>query len=483
MRPGFGVLAGLLLGSLACAGTGEIPSPTAASVDAVPEAPVRAAATTRPMLPLAVGHRWTWVVSRRTGAGARFLLIPTQKAEDVKLADWELTIDAVDGDRYTATLKRTPLEGLPSTTAMTLVARDGVVFMDAGNGERPALEAIVPPNPLSVETIPCVAHLLGGVAGTCAAAPGGPLGTPPGLDAGVVDADIREGAEVGQFLVGVMTAGIFIPGNRSTVESAVLTGFFPGPGHEAEFKAHTTPLLAAIAGKEDGLDGAALATLHEKHRDVESLAAALLRIPAEPSMALPVLPALAPDDRLAIARVTLTAQSDEASQLAALARMRPLLGDAIPDDHREALLARLPSDPARTRGAMILDGTSPPTTAVIGRIDGVFDSDVIEAVTIEAELQRWTLPDAEATTDLCVFDDCKQQVIGLLLPRFAPDQRGKVVAALLPRLSFDDAKLQLLRDHGELLKQLPVAEREALVEAISFEQAAAREALGLPPSG
>lgn len=482
VRPVVVTLLALLLTSLACAGPSG-PEPAAAPAPAEVPAAEPAPRPARPLFPLAVGHRWTWTVSRRTGAGPRVLLIPTQQAEEVKLADWEFRIHAVDGDRYAATLERTPVDGLPSTTAMTLFERDGVVWMDAGNGERPALEALVPPNPLSVESVPCVAHLLGGVVGTCAAAPGGPLGTPPGLDSGVVGSDIREGAEVGQVLVGLMTAGIFIPGNRSTVESAVRTSFTPGPGHEAEFRPKPSPLLAAIAGKEDTLDGAALAALHDRHGpDVESLAAAMLKIPAEPSMALPVLPSLAPDDRLALARVVMGAQAWEADQLASLARMRPLLGEEIPADHRAALLARWAEGPTRDRAALVLDGTSPPTTAVIARIDGPFDDDVVEAVTAEAEAHPWTLDDARATVGLCSFDEGRGQVVAVLLPRFAPDRRAAVVAALVPMFAFDDGKLALLREHQELLRQLPVAEREALAEQVTFDPVTARDVLGLPPA-
>lgn len=443
------------LWSLACSSGGGLPEPEDVEVGEHPaeeEVVEDEVALPEPglgPLPLAVGHTWTWRVSERKGAGPRVFGFATKKPEHRVVADWTLSIEGEEAGKFEAILKRVPAgEELPTQTPMTLWEQDGLVWMDVGRGAQPALEIALPPDPVSAEQVRCVAHVLGGVVGRCAARPGGAMGAVPGLEEGIVAQDLKPGAEVGQFLVGLMSVGMFIPGNQSKVQTASRTGFTPGPGTEADFQARPGPVVAHVMGRgieaRKGLERA----LEEHGVDAEQGAAVVARI--------------RPEDRLEAARLVLR---------------------VLPEDQRypvvRTALALVPSEgPLHTLAA--LRGELPAEVPeVLAGTDGPFDHDRIEALDTVLPGQQPTLDDAVSTVSLCKFDDGRREAIDRLLPTFDPAQQPRAVAAMSEEIAFDDGKLELYRDHAEVLKTLPPNQREELAQQCGFKKDEARQILGL----
>lgn len=457
-------------------------APAAAPDTPEPEAPapvIRRPAG--PLVPLAVGHRWTYEITERKGAGIRIFGFATEKPTTTTLAEHTFEITGRDGDRYTATLTRAPRsDALPSTTAMTLWEKEGQVWMDAGNGERLAIEASVPPAPVSSESVRCIAHMLGGAAGTCSPVWGGPLGTEPGLTAGVVGGHVKEGADVAQFLVGVATVGIFIPGNKSTVQRATLTEFRPAAGTQDEFAVVPVPLVATFSGDAKSSNpGPRLVKAIEKHgAEPESVAAALTLVPSRNLIdaAVAALPLLEPVDRYPVSRVAIQ-RADNG--LSGLARIRPHLDTEIPGDQAAGLLALFEDSGERETADAVLDGDSELLISVVAAVDGPFDSDVLEA--LESGLAE-TSPkarDVPAIARMCTFDDCRVKVVQQMQPRLPAQEHTAILLEVIPMLSFDDGKLTLIRDNQAALSALPRADREALADSVAFEDEQARELLGL----
>ena len=486
-----GVLTGLCI--LGCTGLETVPEPEVSPSETVaalnehtpePEAEPAPAPrpSTAPLLPLDVGHRWTYDITERKGAGIRILGFATEKPTTSTLAEWTFEITDKQGERYTAKLTRSPTgDELPSTTEMTLWERDGQVWMDAGKGERLAMEAVVPPNPVSSERIRCVAHMLGGAVGSCAPVAGGPLGVEPGLDNGVVGGHVKEGADVAQFLVGIATVGIFIPGNKSTVQTAWRTEFRPGEGHASRFAATNDPLLAAFRPDVGTRNpGERLVRAIEKHgAHPESVTAALTKVNRYDVVdaAVEVLPVCKPEDRYPVVRVAI--QHADQPALAALAKLRPGLDKEIPSDHAAALLALFEEPEQRDTADALIDGSSTLLLTVVGNVEGPFDSDVLEPLEEALEHHPVNASDVAPIARLCTFDDCRVKVGELMLPKLDSSEHAAVVVEVIDVLSFDDPKLELIRTHQELLTALPRGDRQDLVEGISFEREEARELLGL----
>lgn len=478
---------GLGLGTLACSSGSGLPEPEDVAVNDE-EAPAQPAPERRrpdvglEPLPLAVGHHWRWRVSERKGAGPRIFGFATKKPEHTVLADWTLEITGEEGGKFDALFKRMPAgEELPSQTPMTLWAQDGIVWMNAGKGDQPALEIALPPDPVSAEQVRCVAHVLGGVVGRCAARPGGAMGALPGLEEGVVAEHLKPGAEVGQFLVGLMSVGMFIPGNQSAVQTATRVEFTPGPGTEADFAAHPGPVLAHVQGRGiealNGLDRA----LEEHGIDAEQGAAVVARITPTDRLkaARLVLDALPEDQRYPVVRTALALVPGE-GPLNTLAKLRDALPATTPDAHREALLGLFEAEADRTSAGWVLDGDRPVFTEVLATTDGPFDRDRIEALDAALPGKHPTLDDAVATASLLQFDDGRREAIDRLVRTFPEPEQAEALAALVQVLAFDDGRLALYRDHAEALQGLSVAQREALVGQVAFREDEAREILGLP---
>ena len=445
----------------------EAPEPAAEPVPVVANAGV---------MPLAVGHTWTYEVRQRKGAGARILLIPTKKAEHTKLADWTLTVAEQTDDGWLAKLSRVPVgDELPSTTEIRLWERDGSVWMDAGKGERPAFELAVPPDPVSSERVRCVAHVLGGVVGTCPPVSGGPLGVAPGLEHGVVAEDIKPGAVVGQFLVGLVSVGLFIPGNQSRVETATLTGFTAGEGSDPS-AASPSPLLVELRS------GGKLARLVEKHPvDAEQAAAVIREGQGHDAVdrARLLLPALPEDARYGVVRTALQLGMDDGGAGGIAAKLLPLLPDPIPEDQREALVAAVDDEVGQKRVGIVVSGENPVFAAVLANTEGPFDSDRLTALEDALAVHPVTAAGAPEIVGLFAFDGGRRDAIERLLPGIPADEQAKTLSAMIQRMSFDKGMLSAIEDHQDLLKTLPEEERRRLAKAVTFGADEAGALLGV----
>jgi hypothetical protein len=444
--------------TLACGGQGPeveapedpvVEAPAEPEEEAVPEEPKVVSA-----LPLATGHRWTYEIRERKGAGARILFIPTKKAENKKIADWAFEIGEAREQGFTAKLVRTPVgDELPSTTEMRLWEEDGGLWMDAGKGARPAIEAHMPPDPVSSERVRCVAHVLGGVLGTCAPMGGGPLAVDPGLHHGVVAENLKEGAELGQFLVGLVSVGLFIPGNQSSVQTATLTGFTPGAGTEAAFRARPGgPVEQAAAEVARAPDLEVLSTAEK----------AAGKLPE--------------DRRYPVVRVAVPRARE--GGLTALARLRGQLPAETPEAHVDAIAALFEDEADRATATLVL-GDQPLLTEVLARTEGPFDDDRMDALEDALAVYPVTPDGAVAVVRQFQFDAGRRQAIERLVPGLPEAERAEVLARMFETLAFDEARLALLRDHAALLGTLPASRRRELARATVFHEEEARGILGL----
>ncbi len=532
---------------LACAGLGTPvappapPAPPDAPVDAVPPEPapepVPAAmpldADAPPPFPLTAGDAWRWEVVRSTGAGTRVLLMTSEPARSDVIETWTLQLGEPDADgRFPATFTRTPVgDGLPLSSAMKLwTGKDGVVRYDAGKGEQVALELTVPPNPVSVEHVPCTANLLGGYTGLCSPAPGGPLAIAPGPVRATIRADRDGAAAAVQLLVGIATVGTIIPGNRSSREVAGLVSFettrppFPSAPAVEAFKRRSSVGSLATTGALDRESAAAIVALAEPS-DV-------------PTAVQRLAPRLAARDRWPLLRVAVQKAGDTDASLAVIARARdaaPLEETAI---YLPSLLALLPPDEADAATALVhgswplLDqvvkaapadrlgilraaaAARPPgsdeAAAVVRRIsearsadripavealvahvdeatadrlmldtlddDGLFDARLELLARSDAWLARQAR-DPEATRAMLQrfsFDDDRRAALRLVLAQAEPAGRPALVRAGIEALTFDDAQLETLREHADLARAMGTADRERTIAAFTFKKDEAR---------
>ena len=82
---------------------------------------------------------------------------------------------------------------------------------------------------------------------------------------------------------------------------------------------------------------------------------------------------------------------------------------------------------------------------------------------------------------LVAFDSSRRSLLGIMLERAPPAMHPSLIEDALARFAFDRDKLEVLRDHGDGLRSLPVAQRERLAATLAFQGASARMILELPP--
>ncbi|MCO4747913.1 MAG: DUF4476 domain-containing protein [Proteobacteria bacterium] len=424
------------------------------------------------ILPLAVGHTWVYELREKKGGGVRFLGMRQKSATNIKLADWTYAITAKEGEQYLATLTIVPAEGLTTTAQMRLWERDGQVWTDAGQGERLAIEAIIPPNPVSSERIRCVAHMLGGVVGKCPPVSGGPKGVTPGLHEGIVGADVRQGAGLAQVLVGIATVGTLIPGNQSSYERLRLKQFTAGEG--AEIASTESAFFSAV--QSGGSSPSQLARHAQTHPpDAEGAAAVVAQAGSrDPAMAA-LLPHLSASDQHPVLR---TALQHSSKPLVTMAHASGLLKSEPTDDEWTGLLAPFGNDKDRGRARLVLSGGNPLFVAML-LADDTFDHDRISTLERELPAHPVTVEQAIPVLEVFSFDDGRSEAIELLLAGVPEEQRGAALLVWVPILGFDDAKIELMTRHLEALKALPADQRQLLVEDSSFKKDEVRALLGL----
>jgi hypothetical protein len=473
-----------------------------------------------------VGDRWTWEVSRHVGAGLRLLFIPTEPATTDVIATWDLTIDrSLGGGRHAATLARTVGGGLPARTDLVLWLQGAELWMDSPQGARVALELAVPPEAVAVEKVPCTAWFLDGLTGTCSPAPGGPLAVPPGPTFLVVSSSGNSGASLTQVLVGIGTAGMIIPGDRSASEYANLLGWTtkaPAPASPRIERWRKDPTPAALPGLLAGVgreDAAAMVVL-TRGDDIAAVTTSLLD-------------ALTPLDRVPVLRVALHAEGDAAQRLALLAVLVSHLG-ATPNTARmnsiltlfaeeqqpavrglvtgewqmlrAVLLAEDPAEGLRSMGPYTPSPEE--SNAVLARFDepGVVLADVLartpperQFVVFTAVCERATFDDdrlvlvqaspamvtraAASTEDTRAlletfnFDDDRVSTVKLIAAAAPQDKRGKIVRVGIEAMDFDSARLALIDALPIEARAMSPADRKAALASFVFEREAAEAKL------
>ena len=284
-----------------------------------------------------------------------------------------------------------------------------------------------------------------------------------------------------QFLVGLLSVGIFIPGNPSTVQSAELIDFTPGPGSEALFAAHPGPVLAAVRAAPGRALPVLEQTLAAYDLDAEQGAAVVSAVGTDDVLpvAQRVLEALPPSERPAIVRAALVRLATKESEVTVVAHLHEALPDDLSEAHRDALLALVESEEARAQIVAMLGGERPLLTAVLQKRDGGFDDDVVEAAKAVVGDEPNRIDDATAVVGLCSFDDGRREVMAVLLPTIPVEERPEALIAMIGEMGFDKGRIAAIRAYPGLVDTLSSAQRRELFAMIQFAKDEAAPLLGL----
>jgi hypothetical protein len=492
--------------------------------------------TTRPRLfPLTAGDTWQWKVIRITGAGFRFLGMTNKPAKRKRIARWQLVVGEARSDgRYPITWTRTPEKpALPSTTSLFLFHdANGQLLMDAGHGIRAAISMDIPPNPASVERIPCTLHFLDGLSGLCSPAPGGPLGIAPGADPIWIHRERDGNRTIMRFLVGISTVGMFIPGSRATSEIAMLTNY--------RTKRPKTPPLSELAiwrksprlvnlkkrGPLD-LEVAAAMVMLARQSEVARVVAVLAR-------------RVSPEAHWTLMRVAMQNSQNLDTRLEVIARVQQTVKLLGKPKQIASVLARLP-DKEHKSGLALLRGewpflqkmllihasgrranikkiikTSVPTGAEVEAVVRLFDQRVGTNLLPVAELMLPHLTQADAdrlmlailgrrglfesrfsllqkqtgwlarqTNDRAVrtllklfsFDNERQRVLELLLAQALENRKPNLIKIAVQAMSFDKGRIEILRQYPQYVAQMSKKQRAEAAAAFVFAKAEGRALL------
>jgi hypothetical protein len=520
--------------ALAC-GSGATPDPVSGDAQtAVPDLPPPALGPID-TFPIAVGDTWRWQVTRHVGAGLRVFLLPTRPATDEAIATFDLTIDSVEGSgvdaKYHATLTRTPKEGLPAKTDLVLWKQGAELWMNGPKGPTPALTVEVPPEPVASEKANCVAVFLGGVPSECSPSPGGPLAIPPGPVSGVVSREDDHGKTIAQVLVGISTAGMFIPGNSTATEYLALVEYKPAsqlPTDPVVERWRANPTLATLpAAMPSALNreqAAAIVALAADEERTDVTADLVARVPAT--------------DRSSLVRLAMQLDASSDARLKTLARLLPQLTPTPDAAHADPLLKQL-EDGDQALARDFLAGRLPVLRAVVAAPVGGENAALEAAIPTtpsldprEAELalRRCQAPDQvldrviaktpaaahatlltvalegaddDATRDRLLSthdavvasqfgdgqamtsmlkpyadEDRRRAVIEQWWKRTSPADHPRLLIAGSGAMSFDEARLTLLDGHLADAKAMSAADQEALLATFAFEADKARARLG-----
>lgn len=187
------------------------------------------------LLPLVVtsglppSSTWKWSVVSGGGQAERVLLFFTGAAPPARgvTERWTLSVGAPREDgKLPLRLARTGRGRPPAERYLAWAGPAGLVFTDErtpAEPPRPVVERRAPPRVLSMEQVPCTSALLGPGKGLCFGAAGGPLELPELPVSLVISEDLNAGTDFLKALaVGVLTAGVFIPGRTDSSTVATL---------------------------------------------------------------------------------------------------------------------------------------------------------------------------------------------------------------------------------------------------------------------
>lgn len=415
---------------------------------------------------------WKYSVVSGGGMSARFLIfLDTQDAPSRRAREWWTVETGTprDGEHTPLTVtvrngsgsKRTAYTTWPSSD-LVLFTRDG----DANATARAVVDRHAPPRVLSMERVPCTSSLLGGVGGTCAGRPGGPLHQPDLPLLVVVRGDVgrteRTLAAIGAF---ILTGGVLFPGtaNKSVVASLDQSPSQPlSPLLTAWRKSPRTPAALEKVGLAADVDaetlGALLVLAGKPNLDV--LEALTRRAPEPDRWPLVRLARQSgADDRLAVrlvARLTegsmLLAPIDEqerALQASALAHFDPRLLRGVDG----LLQGEMPTLRAVAATAKSLDDEAPRALEAEPLVagEGIALAMLMSKPAAEKAMPRFIerLPDEEglALINWLVRDlaEARRATLLLRLPAWVDRVlRGEHGEALLFSVTNDDDRVKLL---------------------------------------
>lgn len=491
--------------------------------------------------PFVAGDRWTWEVIQSTGAGSRILGHTHDPATSELIETWQLEIGERDADgSHRATWTRTPSSGTPANIEQFTLARgpDGVVRFDAGQGARAAFTFDALPNPVSVENVPCVAHLFGDVPGVCTLAPDGPLAIAPGPTHMVLSAESRQaGRALVQWMVGLSSAGTFIPGNRATRKTATLVAYRTGRPEP--------PVPDALLQWQHDRDLAQLKRFGTLDAETAAAILAITDTAQLDEVAVAITSLLSPQDRFPALRVALRRAPGVGEALVTLARtaaVAPLGDDAeliasvralFPEEEHEAVAALLRGRwpafaatllaPAHARVDAAVAQLSagmpslnevravlrslrathpesmvkvvpaavralPAADADSVMLEVLADSSLFDArfdlLRAAPEWRSRQLADPAATGRLLetlAFDNERHEVFNILFAQASHQRRLSLLVQGVEAMDFDDERLNLLRRRSDLVAELLPAQRRQCLAAFGVESAAAARILKIQP--
>jgi hypothetical protein len=313
--------------------------------------------------PLRVGDRWTWAVSRQTGGGPRVLLIQAQAARTEAVGTWTLSVERQSPDG-TFTLRWTrddpDDDGEPRRreSEITLWERDGAVWMDGDAGPKPAITMERPPMPISLEEVPCVVHFLDDLIATCSPSPGGPLDVAPGPRHAVLARDPNRGRALAQWVVGLATAGLIIPGDHTATTRLDLQRWEPAASaptsERVEFARRYPHDWLRTRAFEGGI-----------HREEAVAIVHLAAQTGDPVDALvdAAVHGVAPPERPSVVRALLAYAPDPESQLRWIAKHTPFAANT--PDALGGAVVRAVSAPDQAAAAGLVRGAWPAYRAML----------------------------------------------------------------------------------------------------------------------
>ncbi len=438
-------------------------------------APTSVASSVDAMVPLAVGHRWQYQVLEHTAGAPRVVGQPVGDSGTAVVGSVSLEVVAQGGagasPRYQA-VRVEQIQGEDSVeTELSLWHQGGALWMDDGSGRALALEVVLPERVVSAEDVRCVAHYLGGAVGECPAMAGGVLQRAPGLDDGVLFAEEgKAGKGIVRWVVGIATLGTLIPGNKTVTRSLALAEFRAG---EPLPVAPLPDLWAAWQGRalpdeEAELDLLLAKQITRHGADAESLGL-ILASTLEPSRVVTLtnqgLHWLPESERGPVLRTALPRLQGSFPPLALLATWLPSLG-ALSEADQAAFATRVEGRLEVAQVQRMVSGDCPALVQTYRTAES--DREPWVAAAREA-LATYPLNDETALGLLAGTTFYQPEILEVLLAAAPAGDHTELVLLAVGQADTDRRRLELLTPYAELLAVLPLARRQAVLEAFDFD--------------
>ena len=418
--------------------------------------------------------KWSWSVVSGGGSSSRFLWLIEAPAPARKAREWWTVQTGARREDGRMPLTFTVRRGDATRKSEFEVWNENGVALYAeaaakNSGGELAVTRTSPPRVLSMERVPCESKLLGHFDATCSGLPGGPLHQPELPLVVVVSRDKdHTGETLASLALGLVTAGIIIPGSSDT---SVVARMDPPPTPRLE---KTLDTWRTGPRTKAALDRLKLAD----EVDAETLGA-LLVLSRTPSLDVVVaLTARAPElDRWPLLRLARQTVDDDVLLTRAVARLRAAdaLHAATTTERLELQASALVSvEPALARGVEGLLGGVMPNLEAVAAGNAPLDAASLQS------LQTASLAPGEGAALVALMSPAaRKKSFATFLERL-PDEEGLAVFARVAQAETSDGKVALLKKvpawvdrlvrngHGEdVLALLPFdTQRVALLEGV-----------------